>query len=89
MIGFVEMDVDKSGLFRELLKSELIATVLNADFFCPFGVFEVAVSFDERDIIEVGRFFEMPLLKLDGIFAIFAEEDVGLSAASEVSVGLV
>lgn len=90
VVGFVEMDVDESGLFRELLKPELIAAVLNADFFCPFSVFEVAVPFDEWDIIEVGRFFEMPLFeKLDGIFAVFTEEDIGLSAASEVSVWLV
>lgn len=61
--GFVEVDVDKGGEFGELLKTEFVAAVFNGDFFLSFCEFEIAVPFDEGDVVEMSRLPEMPLLE--------------------------
>ena len=79
------MDVDKGGELREEFKAELIAAVLDGDFLSPFSKLEIAVPFNEGDVIEVGRFAEMPLLEeFQGVLSIFAKKDVGLPAAAEI-----
>jgi hypothetical protein len=63
MRGFVQVNIDESGQFREPLKAEFIAAVFDGDLLLPFSELLLTVLFDKRDVIEMGRLAEMPLLE--------------------------
>ena len=85
---FIEVEVDEFCLVLKLFKSDFVACIFADHFLFSLGIFEVAVSFDEGDVVEVFGLAEMSLSEeFNRIFSIVAKKDVGLPTAAEVGVG--